>query len=302
MTSYPDRRPTSRPASTGGTSLRTIVLSSTAMLCFAANSLLCRLALAPMHIDAATFTTLRVASAAAMLSLIVLLQRRKLPRLARANPLSAAALFGYLIFFSFAYLRLDAGTGALILIGAVQLSMFGVAFYEGERFTAWQWTGLAMAIVGFLYLVLPGASAPDGLGAVFMAISGVAWGCFSLLARGVHDPVEANASTMVACLLPTLAINLFGPHEFAATVGGVLLAIASGAFATGLGYIIWYLALRDLPAARAATVQLSMPALVALGGAGILAEPLTMRMLTASALLLGGIALVLGRHGEAARS
>ena len=178
------------------------------MLCFAANSLLCRLALAPRHIDAATFTTLRVASAAAMLSLIVLLQRRKLPRLARANPLSAAALFGYLIFFSFAYLRLDAGTGALILIGAVQLSMFGVAFYEGERFTAWQWTGLAMAIVGFLYLFLPGASAPDGLGAVFMAISGVAWGCFSLLARGVHDPVEANASTMVACLLPTLAINL----------------------------------------------------------------------------------------------
>jgi len=296
MTSYPDMRPTTLPAERGATSVRTIALTSAAMLCFAANSILCRLALAPRHIDAATFTTLRVLSAAAMLGLIVFVQRRKLPRLTRANPWSAAALFGYLIFFSFAYLRLEAGTGALILIGAIELSMFSVAFYEGERFTAWQWIGLAMAIGGFLYLVLPGASAPDALGAAFMAISGVAWGCFSLLARGVHDPVEANASTMIACLLPTLAINFLGPHEFAATATGVLLAIASGAFATGLGYIIWYLALRSLPAARAATVQLSMPALVTLGGAGLLAEPLTMRLLIASAMLLGGIALVLGRH------
>lgn len=136
------------------------MLTAVAMLCFAANSLLCRLALAPGLVDAATFTTLRVLSAAGILCLVVWLQRHRFPRLDRANPLSIACLFAYFIGFSFAYLRLDAGSGALILIGAVQLTMFGVAFWEGERFLAAQWLGLAMALLGFVCLVLPGASAP----------------------------------------------------------------------------------------------------------------------------------------------
>lgn len=271
------------------------MLTAAAMLCFAANSLLCRLALAPRLIDAATFTTVRVLSAAAMLCLVVWLQRRRFPRLDRANPLSIVSLFAYFIFFSFAYLRLDAGSGALILIGAVQLTMFSVAFWEGEKFSALQWTGLAVALLGFVHLVLPGASAPDPLGAALMTISGIAWGCFSLLARGAGDPVETNASNLVGCLLPAAAVSLLTAHQFEATTTGVLLAIASGGIATGLGYIVWYLALRGLPATHAATVQLSMPALVALGGVALLSETITMRVLVASAMLLGGIGLVLRR-------
>jgi drug/metabolite transporter (DMT)-like permease len=289
------------PGNATGTRLRTILLTSTAMLCFAANSILCRLALAPRLIDAATFTTLRVASAALMLSLIVFMQQRRPPRPRQANPLSTAALFAYLIFFAFAYLRLDAGSGALILIGAVQFSMFTVAFWEGERFLVTQWAGFALAVVGLFYLLLPGTSAPDALGALLMALSGVAWGCFSLLARGTGDPVEANAATLLACLLPSLALSLFAMNDVVVTATGVLLAMASGAIATGLGYVVWYLALRELAAAHAATVQLSMPALVALGGAGLLGEALSMRLLAASVMMLGGIGLVLRRRVERAR-
>jgi drug/metabolite transporter (DMT)-like permease len=277
---------------------RTIVLAGTAMLCFAANSILCRLALAPKLIDAATFTTL---SAATMLTLIVWLQYRRLPRLSCANPLSVVALFGYLVFFSFAYLRLDAGTGALILIGAVQLSMFGVAFWEGERFSSVQWIGLSLALFGFIFLLLPGASAPAPWAAVLMMISGAAWGWFSLLARGAKHPLEVNASNLLWCLLPCVLANSFTGHDLEVTTAGVLLATASGAIATGVGYVVWYLALRGLPAAGAATVQLSMPALVALGGTAFLSEPLTQRLVVASGALLGGIALVLKRRVDGVR-
>jgi len=280
----------------GQPSLRTMGFTGMAMLCFAANSILCRLALAPPLIDAATFTTVRVASAAAMLSLMVWLPYRRLPRLACANAGAVVALFGYLVFFSFAYRRLEAGSGALVLIGAVQLSMFTIAFWEGERFTPVQWLGLSMALLGFVYLVLPGVSAPDPFGAVLMATSGAAWGWFSLLARGVEQPLETNASNFLFCLVPALLVNLFSAHHLEATSLGLMLAVASGAIATGFGYIVWYLALRQLSATRAATVQLSMPALVAVAGAAFLAEPLTMRLLIASAGLLGGIALVFGHR------
>jgi len=281
----------------GAVSWRTIGLTSGAMVCFAANSILCRLALAPGLVDAASFTTMRVLSAAAMLSLVVWLQRRPWPRLRQINARSPVALFIYLIFFAFAYLRLEAGSGALILIGAVQLSMFSVAFWEGERFAPWQWAGLGLALFGFVYLVLPGVSAPDPAGAVLMTVSGVAWGWFSLLARHAGDPVAGNARNFLLCLVPAMIVNLLGAPQLEVTALGLALAAASGALATGFGYILWYLALRGLPATHAATVQLSMPALVALGGAAFLSEPLTGRLLIAAVTMLGGIALVLGQRG-----
>jgi drug/metabolite transporter (DMT)-like permease len=283
------------PDRTAAIPLRILMLAIAAMLCFAANSLLCRLALAAKLVDAATFTTLRVVSGAAMLCLVVWLQRHRLPRLDRANPRSVASLFTYFVFFSFAYLRLDAGSGALILIGTVQLTMFSVAFWEGERFLASQWSGLAVALFGFVYLVLPGARAPDPLGAVLMAISGVAWGCFSLAARGASDPVETNAANLIGCLLPTAVVSLLAAQDIETSAAGMILAIASGGIATGIGYVVWYFALRGLPATYAATLQLSMPALVALGGVGLLSEPLTTRVLVASAMMLGGIGLVVQR-------
>lgn len=278
--------------------IRTLFLTSIAMLCFAANSLLCRLALAPPLIDAASFTALRAISAALMLTLVVWLRRRHLPRLSYADPRSVAALFAYLVFFSFAYLQLSAGTGALILFGAVQFTMFTVAFREGERFSLLSWGGLAVAIGGLVYLVLPGVTAPDPLAAVFMALSGAAWGFFSLLARGAGHPVEANAANFLGCAALALPLVLFFAADLHGTPGGFALAIGSGAVTSGLGYVIWYLALRDLPASRAATVQLSVPAIAALGGVLLLAEPLTLRLLMASAAMLGGIAVVLAQRSR----
>jgi drug/metabolite transporter (DMT)-like permease len=267
-----------------------------AVLCFAANSLLCRLALAPDLIDPATFTTVRILSAAAILVFVVWVRGRHLPRLKYAKAGSIAALFGYLIFFSFAYARLTAGTGALILFGSVQLTMFAVALTEGEHFSALSWLGLSVAVGGLIYLVLPGLSAPDPLGALMMAVSGIAWGLFSLLARGVDDPVEANASNFLFCLPPAMLVNLVFVGNFHVTSMGVSLAIASGAIASGLGYMIWYFALRELPATSAATVQLSVPAIAAAGGVLLLSEPLTGRLLIASAAMLGGIAIVLAQR------
>ena len=277
-------------------SLQTLLLTAAAMLCFAANSVLCRLALGPGLIDPASFTSLRVASATAMLVLVVALRRRRLPALAAAKPRSIAALFAYLVFFSFAYVRLGAGSGALILFGAVQFTMFAAALREGEHFSAIARTGLALAVAGLLYLVLPGVTAPDPLGSALMAVSGIAWGFFSLFARGNPHPTEANAANFAACLLPALAISVIAGLVFAdthATPGGIALAVAAGALTSGLGYVIWYLALQHLPAGRAATVQLSVPAIAAAGGVIFLAEPLTLRLLIAAAAMLGGIALVL---------
>jgi drug/metabolite transporter (DMT)-like permease len=254
------------------------------------------LALAPDLIDPASFTSLRVLSAVAMLTAGVWLKHRRLPRLAKANPRSTAAVFIYLVFFSFAYTRLGAGTGALILIGGVQFTMFGIALIQGERFSLWSWFGFAVAIAGILYLLLPGATAPDPLGAALMVISGAAWGFFTILAKGADDPEETNASNMLCCLLPAVVVNLFWLGAFHATWLGVGLSVVSGAVATGLGYIVWYLALRHLSSMQAATVQLSMPAVVALGGVVLLAEPLTVRLLIASAAMLGGIAIVLVRR------
>jgi len=276
--------------------VRVVGLTSTAIVCFSANSILCRLALAPDFIDPATFTSLRVLGAAAMLTVGIWLKYGRLPRLAKAKPRSSAAAFVYLVFFSFAYTRLGAGTGALVLIAAVQFTMFCIALLRGERFSPLSWFGLALAVTGVLYLLLPGATSPDPLGTALMAISGAAWGVFTLLARGADDPEETNASNMLCCLVPAALVNLFWLGGFHATWTGVALGIASGAVATGVGYIAWYLALRYLSSMQAAAVQLSMPAIVALGGVVFLAEPLTTRILIASAAMLGGIAMVLVRR------
>ncbi|RTM12847.1 MAG: DMT family transporter [Bradyrhizobiaceae bacterium] len=268
------------------------------MICFAANSLLCRLALGPKLIDPASFTTVRVLAAVVILALVVWQRYRHLPSFAYAKVRSVAALFVYLICFSFAYVRLTAGTGALILFTAVQLTMFCVALREGERFSAAGWIGLSIASLGLFYLVLPGVSAPDTLGAVLIAMSGIAWGVFSLSARGVDHPIEANAINFLCCLPLAAAVNLWQLSDVHITSTGLAYAIASGAVASGLGYVMWYVTLRYLSAARAASVQLSVPAIAAIGGTLFLAEPVTLRLLLASPAMLGGIALVLAQRSK----
>ena len=208
-------------------------------------------------------------------------------------------LFTYMIFFTFAYTTLSAGTGALILFGAVQLTMFATALRSGETFSRMSWLGLALAVAGLVYLVSPGITAPDPLGAILMAIAGMAWGAYSLLGRTVGDPLTATAGAFIVAtpaVLGVAAISaLFsGFHMLLPT--GAVLAIASGALASGCGYVIWYAALRGLTGTRAATVQLSVPVIAAIGGIIFLAEDVTLRLVVASLATLGGVAIVLAQR------
>ncbi|MGH6725322.1 MAG: DMT family transporter [Pseudolabrys sp.] len=283
------------------TAPRTVLLTAVAMLAFAANSLLCRLALGQALIDAATFATVRVISGAAALCLIVLLRGRS-PNASTANWRSALMLFTYMVFFAFAYRSLSAGTGALVLFGAVQLTMFIVALREGEHFSQASWAGLAAAILGLIYLVSPGLSAPDPLGAVLMAIAGIAWGFYSLLGRGATDPLEATARNFVYSVPLVVIVSLLFWSQFSSTPKGLALAVASGAIASGCGYVIWYAALAALSGTRAATVQLTVPVIAAFGGVLLLSEQITLRLLIASVATLGGVAIVVAqRVAKAAR-
>ncbi|MEN3278640.1 MAG: hypothetical protein V7631_4430 [Massilia sp.] len=277
----------------------TLALTAAAMLAFAANSLLCRLALQRGGIDPASFGAVRVVSGALALVLIVRLRggQHAAPR---GDWWSAAMLFAYVAFFSFAYVSLPAGTGALVLFGAVQLTMFGVALYRGERFTPAGWLGLTLAGAGLVYLVLPGVAAPPLLGTLLMALAGAAWGVYSLRGRGAGDPLGATAGNFVRAA--PMALVLWLPFAGVAHAGreGIVLAIVSGALTSGVGYALWYAALRDLTAMRAATVQLSVPPLAALGAVPWLGEALTLRLVLSSVAILGGIALVLRHRGTPA--
>ena len=287
------------PARTAPPLARTLALTALAMLAFAANSLLCRLALQQRGIDPASFTGIRLAAGALVLPLLVRLRRGARP-LPRTDWLAAAMLLVYAVFFSFAYLSLAAGTGALVLFGAVQLTMFGVGLARGERFSGAAWGGLALAIGGLAYLVSPGVTAPSPLGAGLMAVAGVAWGVYSLRGRGVADPLAATAGNFVraAPLAVALALGAVLMARAHADAAGVALAIASGALTSGVGYAIWYAALPGLSALSAATVQLSVPLIAALGGVLFLAEGVTPRLAVAALAILGGIAIVLTRKGR----
>lgn len=278
---------------------RTILLTALAMVAFAANSLLCRLALGSSEIDAASFTTIRVVSGVITLVLISYAQRRP-PSRSNGNWRSALALFAYMIFFSFAYISLGAANGALILFGAVQLTMFAAALSTGERFPVLAWLGLAVAVGGLVYLVSPGLSAPDPLGATLMAVAGIAWGFYSLLGRGASDPLSATTMNFIYCAPLVVIVSLFSFSQIHLSSVGVAYAITSGAIASGCGYVIWYAALRGLTAGRAATVQLSVPVIAAIGAVILLAEPITLRLILASVATLGGVALVLAQRAAPA--
>ena len=280
--------------------LQTVALTAAAMVAFAANSLLCRLALQHQGIDPASFGSIRLVSGALTLALVVRFRARP-PSPARVDWLAAAMLFAYVAFFSFAYLSLPAGTGALILFGAVQLTMLGAGLGSGERFGPVAWLGFVLAAGGLVYLVLPGVAAPPLLGAVLMAVAGVAWGVYSLRGRGVADPLAATARNFLRAVPMALALSLIFVARAHADATGIALAVASGAVTSGLGYVIWYAALARLSAMQAATVQLSVPLLAAIGGVLLLSEAITPRLAAASVAILGGIAIVLSQKSRKAR-
>lgn len=279
-------------------SLRTTILTLIAMLAFAGNSLLCRLALKDGQIDAASFTAIRILSGAAVLAVLVYLRGAK--PLAAGSWRSAIALFIYAAGFSFAYLGLSAATGALLLFGAVQATMMVYGFWRGERFNGWQGLGLVLASAGLLMLLLPGLVAPSPTHGLLMASAGIAWGVYSLRARGAGDPTAATAGNFVraAVLAAAMGLALLPWAEF--TWRGLACALASGALTSGLGYVIWYSALQGLAATTAASVQLSVPVLATLGGVLLLSEPVTSQLIYASAALLGGLGVVIrtGRRGN----
>lgn len=275
--------------------MRTAALTAAAMAAFAANSLLCRLALGQEQIDAASFTSIRVGAGAVTLCLILLARSKRLA-LAPMDWRGVAGLAAYMVLFSFAYISLNAGVGALILFGAVQLTMFIVALRAGERFVVAQWFGLALAVAGLVYLVSPGLAAPDPVGAVLMAGAGVAWGAYSLVGRGAADPLAATTTNFLYTLPLALAVSLVTLGGVSLSGSGVALAVASGALASGCGYVIWYAALRGLSASRAAVVQLSVPVIAAAGAAAFLAEPITLRLVLASVATLGGVGIVLAQR------
>lgn len=211
-------------------------------------------------------------------------------------------LFAYVAFFSFAYLTLSAGTGALILFGAVQLTMLGAGLRAGERFEPLGWLGFALALGGLVYLMSPGVTAPTPLGAALMTAAGVAWGVYSLRGRGLANPLAATAGNFLRAAPMALAVSVLLYSRAHASPAGIGLALASGAVTSGIGYVIWYAALKGLSAIRAAAVQLSVPPIAAFGAVLFLAEPLTPRLATASAAILGGIAMVLASRTQSRRA
>jgi len=280
-------------------SLRIAFLTLLAMVAFAANSLLCRVALKQQEIDGASFTALRLLSGAAVLWLLVRLRSADHPsRSGGGSWWSALALFAYGAGFSFAYLSLSAATGALLLFGTVQTLMIGYGLYRGERFHLRQWTGLALAAGGLVGLLLPGLAAPPLAGSLLMILAGIGWGVYSLRGRGAGDPTAVTAGNFLRAVPFALALSLLFLPQLALSPLGLAYALASGGVASGLGYALWYAVLPSLKASSAATVQLSVPVLAALGGVLLLGEPITLRLALASVAILGGIALVILRRSS----
>lgn len=278
---------------------RFLFLTLLAMVAFAGNSLLCRLALRNTGIDAASFTAIRLVSGAVALWLIVRLRGRTLR--GAGSWLSALALFAYAAAFSFAYVRLPAAVGALLLFGAVQATMIGYGLWRGECLRPRQIGGLTLALGGLAGLLLPGLSAPPLHGAALMLGAGVAWGVYSLRGRGAGDPVRVTAGNFLRAVPFTLVLSAVLLPGASLNGLGAAYALSSGALASGVGYTIWYTALRGLQATSAATVQLSVPVLAAAGGIVFLSEAMTLRLALASAAILGGIALVILNQQRAGR-
>ena len=281
----------------GSSTTRAVAYTSIAMLAFAGNSIICRLALRDHAIDPASFTAIRLLSGAGALLLIFSLARRGQSLRTHGSWLSAFMLFLYAICFSYAYISLSAGAGALILFGFVQATMILTGVWSGDRPSGIEWLGWSLAFAGLIYLVLPGVEAPEPFGAALMAAAGIAWGIYSLRGRAESDALASTASNFILSLLMVLVMMIVAVTLWSANISvrGVLLAILSGALTSGLGYVVWYAALNYLSSMQAALVQLSVPAIAAAGGAIILAESLSLRLLISSALVLGGIGLALVR-------
>ena len=271
--------------------IKLVLLAALAMTAFAANSLLCRMALVETDIDPASFTFWRLTSGALMLTVLVVMRNQK--PLKEGNMASAIALFVYAAGFSFAYISMTTGAGALLLFGAVQVTMISWGLFKGERMSALQWGGFLLALVGLILLLLPNAAVPQLSSALMMLAAGIAWGVYSLKGKGAKFPIEATAGNFIrATPLALVLLVIFWPGgEFHAE--GIAYAVAAGAIASALGYALWYSILVHIAAIKAATLQLSVPVLAVFAGWLFLDEPVTLRIILSSLAVIGGVAMVI---------
>lgn len=270
---------------------RLCALTSLALIAFAGNSLLCRAALTHTGIDPASFTTVRLVSGAVTLWILAMIHSGGISR--SGSWLSALALLTYAAGFSFAYVSLTAAAGALILFGAVQITMIGYGIWTGERMRMFQVVGILLACGGLVGLLLPGLSAPPLAGSLLMLAAGVSWGVYSLRGKASGSPLKVTAGNFARTVPITVGLSLLLLERASLNGAGIGYAVLSGALASGMGYAIWYTALPSLKSTTAATVQLSVPVVAALGGVVFLGEQLTARLVIASLAILGGIALVI---------
>jgi drug/metabolite transporter (DMT)-like permease len=278
--------------------LKVAALTTLALLAFAGNSVLCRLALADRSIDAASFSTVRLVSGAVALLAILHATNRGAHSPSYGSWMSAAMLFLYAVCFSFAYIGLDTGVGALILFGMVQLTMVAGALIAGDRPTVAEWIGWLLAIAGFVYLVSPGLTAPSPLGSVLMGAAGIAWGVYSLQGRSEPHALAGTTYNFVRSVPMVIVISAIAIRDLHLSANGIVLAVLSGAITSGVGYAIWYTALRSISSMQAAMVQLSVPVLAAAGGVLFLAESVSLRLIISGLLILGGIFLaIFGKAG-----
>ena len=276
--------------------VKTSIFTALALIAFAANSVLCRLALGEETIDAASFTVIRLLSGALVLLAILAFSNDKEASASRGSWSASLMLFVYAVAFSFAYISLDTGTGALILFGSVQITMILLSLVSGNRLHLSEWVGVIIAFTGFVYLVLPEVTSPSVMGFLLMIAAGIAWGMYTLKGRGSDHPLKDTAYNFlrtIPLVIILLVITIQDAHYSAA---GVLLAVLSGGIASGIGYTIWYIALGGLSTTQAAVVQLSVPVIAAFGGVLFVSEAITARLPLSASMILGGILLVvLGR-------
>ncbi len=277
--------------------MQLILLTALTMIAFAANSVLNRMALAGGDIGPAEFAAIRLAAGAAVLLALVLARGGRLPADGlRARAVGAGALALYMLGFSFAYVSLDAGLGALILFGGVQVTMFAGGLWGGERPSARRWVGAGVAFAGLVWLMWPGGGvAPDPLGAALMAAAALGWGIYSLAGRGAAAPLAMTAANFLYALPVALLVLLLLPSAGPVTAWGAGLAVLSGAVTSGLGYALWYSVLPRLQASAAAVAQLTVPVIAMAGGVALLGEGVTLPLVMAAAVVLGGVALSLSR-------
>ena len=277
--------------------MRYVVHTIIALLAFAGNSVLCRLALAENNIDAASFTSIRLLSGVIVLIVILRVSQGTGVSITTGSRRAPVMLFLYAVCFSFAYISLDTGTGALILFGAVQITMISAGILKGSKLHVLEWLGVAIAFLGFVYLVLPGLGAPSLDGFILMSVAGISWGFYTMSGHGSENPLADTANNFYRTLPFVMLLTVFSFQHAAMSSTGFMLAVLSGGVASGLGYTIWYSALKGLSATQAAVVQLFVPVIAATGGIIFANEAFTWRLLFSSLLILGGIlAVVMGKH------